>query len=165
VRLSSVLIVRIMTGQRSSRYSTEEFDLGTTDPEHNEPVLLRRDTTGNTLTCQPRLPFQLFRRPPPESVKFRPRHIQMMALGNYYCLPIHNQLTLKGSAISTTLFFQSAKILFFSGPVSLWLAFLLMAPIPYAVLVLHTLPLTRWVNRFPSEKWSLPCQSLGVLSP
>jgi amino acid permease len=52
--------------------------------------------------------------------EFKARHIQMMALG---------------SAMASSLFFQSGKALYTSGPVSMWLASCFMGTVSYAVLV------------------------------
>lgn len=63
---------------------------------------------------------------------FRPRHVQMMALG----ISLQFEIDHPGSSIATGLFFQTGKMLFFSGPVSMLLAFLLIGTLNYAVLVL-----------------------------
>jgi amino acid permease len=65
--------------------------------------------------------------------KFAPRHIQMMALGMLF-LPLC--IEREGSSIATVFFFQSGKVLYFSGWLSMLLAFLLMGSLTYAVLVL-----------------------------
>jgi amino acid transporter len=52
--------------------------------------------------------------------EFKARHIQMMALG---------------SAMASSLFFQSGKALYTSGPASMWLASCFMGTVSYAVLV------------------------------
>jgi len=78
-----------MTEQGSNRYSSEDIDLrimnGTTALGHLEPVMQNGygDATGTTLRNRLHLPFRFSRSSiQPESLKkFRPRHIQMMALG------------------------------------------------------------------------------------
>ena len=62
--------------------------------------------------------------------EFKGRHIQMMALG----ILLKNHIDL-GSAIGAGLLFQSGKALYDGGPVSLWLAYLLMGTVSYSVLV------------------------------
>jgi len=63
--------------------------------------------------------------------RFRPRHLQMMALGIVKFFGID----FSGSSIATGLFFQTGKMLYFSGPVSMLLAFVLMGSVSYAVMV------------------------------
>jgi amino acid permease len=65
--------------------------------------------------------------------EFRARHIQMMALGTFKSdISI---LTILGSAIGAGLLYQSGKVLYLGGPVSVWLAYLTMGTVLYAVLV------------------------------
>lgn len=64
--------------------------------------------------------------------EFAGRHVTMMALGNIARL---NLLTLTGSAVGTGLLYQSGEALHLSGPVSLWVAYLLMGSVLYAVMV------------------------------
>jgi len=44
---------------------------------------------------------------------------------------------MKGAAIGVGLLYQSGKALYIGGPVSLWLAYLAMGSVVYAVLVIE----------------------------
>lgn len=67
-----------------------------------------------------------------QELLFKARHIQMMILGT-----ISNFLRLKlGSAMATSLFIQSGKVLYTSGPVSVVLASSLMGSVAFSMLVI-----------------------------
>ena len=66
-----------------------------------------------------------------QALKFKARHIQMMALGFSLCRLF---LTL-GSALASSLFLQMSKVLYLSGPVSMLLANLHMGMVALALVV------------------------------
>jgi amino acid permease len=72
--------------------------------------------------------------PEQRAKEFKARHIQMMALGKLRLMGVD-----LGGAIGAGLLFQSGKALYQGGPVSLWLAYLLMGTVSYAVLVCPSL--------------------------
>jgi len=63
--------------------------------------------------------------------EFKARHIQMMGLG----ISTLALLICEGAAIGIGLFYSSAKVLYFAGPIPACLAFLLMGTVVYSVLV------------------------------
>lgn len=63
--------------------------------------------------------------------RFEGRHIQMMGLGKHDLVPFVLNL---GAAIGSGLF-GTGETLYFGGPVSLWLAYLLTGTVMYAVMV------------------------------
>lgn len=64
--------------------------------------------------------------------RFEGRHIQMMGLGKPDFVPFVLNL---GAAIGSGLLFGTGEALYFGGPVSLWLAYLLTGTVMYAVMV------------------------------
>lgn len=64
--------------------------------------------------------------------KLKARHIQMMALGTLYAKQQSNRLP--GAAVGSGLLFQSGRALYFGGPISLFLGYLLMGSVTYAVM-------------------------------
>ena len=64
--------------------------------------------------------------------KLKVRHIQMMALGTLDAKEQSNRLP--GAAVGSGLLFQSGKALYFGGPISLFLGYLLMGSVTYSVM-------------------------------
>ena len=100
----------------------------------------------------------------PRPAWFLPRHIQMMALGKY----LQGEVDRPGSALATGLFFQTGKVLYYSGPVSMVLAFLLMGTVTYAVLVLscglisNSIDNSRRDDVTPTGLWGLLCSGKSL---
>jgi len=86
-----------------------------------------------------------------QELQFRARHIQMMALGTFrvavaVCSTFQSTFQpryfvvrgrlIVGSAMASSLFITSGKVLYTSGPVSILLAYMLMGSVSWAMLVI-----------------------------
>jgi hypothetical protein len=93
--------------------------------------------------------------------EFKARHIQMMGLG----IPGFTFLICEGASIGTGLFYSSAKVLYFAGPIPACLAFLLMGTVVYSVLVDPKKQTSRLIQKdllwrngvFSSSSWRIFC--------
>lgn len=65
--------------------------------------------------------------------EFKGRHIQMFGIGTYAIVSV-NQLTI-GATIGAGVLLGSGKSLYFAGPASTFLAYLVIATVVYSVLV------------------------------
>jgi amino acid permease len=65
--------------------------------------------------------------------EFKGRHIQMMAIGTCLFFQSNNFV---GGTIGTGVLLQSGRSLYYTGPVSILIAYLLMATVVYSVLVI-----------------------------